>query len=87
MTVPGDDSEAGAMARKLQAHLNSRLGAYAAASGHDAAIFLGMSDPEVGLMTLTASEALTIGLSAGTLESPEAVVADAATTETGQLPQ
>ncbi len=74
--------EAADMARKIRTYLGTKMKFYAEANGHDADIFLAMTDPDTeltrgakvwktkgNLLRLTAPKALAIGLSAGTVES------------------
>jgi ATP-dependent protease ClpP protease subunit len=85
--IPDKQSEAARMKHKLQRYLGSKLKKFAEANGHDADIFLAMaeSDTELNrgakvwkkkgdLFTLNASDALAIGLSAGTVATVGEIV-------------
>lgn len=83
-----NEPQAAGMFQKVQTYIGSKVKGYAEANGHDADIFLAMTDPGTELirgekvwkkrgelLTLTATEALAIGLSAGTFGSPEDILA------------
>jgi membrane-bound ClpP family serine protease len=80
--------------QNIQSHVGSKVKRYAEANGHASDVFLALTDENAELvrdakvwkrrgeiMTLTAQEAHAIGLSVGTLASPEEIIAKEKNTE------